>query len=210
VFGQLSIVSVDSSTHLAICTCTCGKQVEVKMRRLIAKEVTSCGCWKETSKKFEATSRCHRKSPLYSVWVSMIQRTTNPKSQVWDAYGGRGITTCEDWRIFDNFYFDMCGGYTHGLSLDRIDTNKGYSKDNCRWASRSVQNHNKRKQAKKASSQYLGVFFNTQQATYQSSIKKDGESTFLGSYEEELSAAIAYDNASEMLYGDRPNKTQQT
>lgn len=79
----------------------------------------------------------------YISWHHMKQRCLNPKNHKWEAYGGRGITICKRWHKFENFFADM-GERPDGLSLDRIDNNKGYSKDNCRWATHDVQANNKR------------------------------------------------------------------
>ena len=83
------------------------------------------------------------KTPSYGIWRAMHDRCKNPKSHAWDLYGGRGITVCEEWGSFENFYADM-GDVPAGMSLDRKNNDKGYSPDNCRWASREEQGRNRR------------------------------------------------------------------
>lgn len=74
----------------------------------------------------------------------MRHRCYNPKTPYYDNYGGRGITVCPEWfNSFETFLDDMGKRPTSGHSLDRIDNNLGYSKDNCRWATSKVQNNNK-------------------------------------------------------------------
>lgn len=79
----------------------------------------------------------------YKVWWSMIDRCTNPDSQSWKDYGGRGISVCDRWMIFENFVADM-GNKPIGLSIDRIDNNGNYEKTNCRWATNKQQQVNRR------------------------------------------------------------------
>jgi hypothetical protein len=81
------------------------------------------------------------KSPEYCTWQSMKTRCSNPKHKHYYRYGGRGINYDPSWEYFENFYADM-GKRPDGYTLDRIDNNKGYSKDNCKWASRKEQSKN--------------------------------------------------------------------
>ena len=77
----------------------------------------------------------------YKVWKSMVQRCTNSKDTRYHRYGGRGITVCDDWKDFRNFYRDM-GDAPDGLEIDRIDNYKGYCKENCRWVTRKENLNN--------------------------------------------------------------------
>ena len=77
----------------------------------------------------------------------MVRRCTTPTHQAFRNYGARGITVCERWHKFEHFYADM-GDKPIGLDLDRIDNEKGYSPDNCRWATRKQNIRNTRKTLK--------------------------------------------------------------
>ena len=86
-----------------------------------------------------------QKHTLASRWRDMLHRCYNPQIPAYKDYGGRGITVCTEWFVFSNFYIDMSPEFSKELSLDRIDNNGNYSKGNCRWATQSLQNTNKRK-----------------------------------------------------------------
>jgi hypothetical protein len=81
---------------------------------------------------------------LYFVWHSMMRRCYNPQHQHFTSYGGRGIKVCKRWHDIRAFIVDMDSSYTPGLSLDRINNNRGYTLKNCRWATRTEQGRNKR------------------------------------------------------------------
>ena len=81
-------------------------------------------------------------SYTYGSWEAMRQRTTNPNCPDYPSYGGRGITCCARWASFDNFLEDM-GDRPVGLTLERECNDRGYTKDNCRWATPKEQAHNR-------------------------------------------------------------------
>ena len=143
----------------------------------------------------------------YNAWNSARNRVTNPNHPKWSDYGGRGIAMCQDWiDSFNAFWRDMGPTYQEGLTLDREDTNGNYCPENCRWAVRPVQSHNKRKR-RGSSSEYMGVCFNRREGKYISYIDYKYKHEHLGYFASEIDAATAYDNKSEELYGDRPNGT---
>ncbi len=80
---------------------------------------------------------------MYWIWSTMIQRCTNTNNKWYKNYGGRGVFVCARWRIFENFLEDM-GYRPEGMSLERINNNDGYHKDNCIWADRVAQARNRR------------------------------------------------------------------
>ena len=84
------------------------------------------------------------KHKLYNVWQGIKTRCGNSKSNRYKYYGGRGIKVCGEWLDFLNFYnWAIVHGYQEGLTLDRVDRNKGYSPDNCQWVDYQQQNNHK-------------------------------------------------------------------
>lgn len=84
----------------------------------------------------------YERKPLSQTWYDMVRRCTNPKRPDWKNYGGRGIRCF--WNSYDSFTADMLPSYKKGLTLDRIDVNGHYEKNNCRWISKAEQSRNRR------------------------------------------------------------------
>ena len=86
----------------------------------------------------------YKRPPLFSVWRNMKVRCLLPTNSNYPLYGGRGITIDPRWLVFKDFQQDMLNTYKPGLKLDRIDNDKGYSKDNCKWSTDKEQANNRR------------------------------------------------------------------
>lgn len=213
--GKLTVLSSESvykvsekgrKTRHISCLCDCGNKTIVTPDKLVSGHTTSCGCFGRERLKASSITHGLCGEPLFDVWRSIIARCDNPNDLRYPYYGARGIDYPVAWKDYHNFMDEMYPTYEEGLTLDRIDVNKGYSKENCRWTNMSVQGHNKRPFVG-GSSIYTGVALHevNKWTVY---ININRKRCYLHLWTEELDAAKAYDDASELLYGDRPNKTE--
>ncbi len=145
-FGRLTVVSCaqrrknkdESRDTVWLCRCDCGNEKAIDRGNLKNGSTNSCGCIRDVQ---GGKTRAH---PLWKRWSAMISRCSNPRDKDFKNYGARGITVCERWRHFPNYLEDMEASYRPGTSIDRINNDRGYSPDNCRWVDVITQNKNRR------------------------------------------------------------------
>ena len=154
-FGRLVVQQLHSKdanyNKRWLCLCDCGVETVVLGDKLKSGNTQSCGCY---AKEFRAAlvDRADEERRLYTKnsYEAMIGRCTNPKYPSYSRYGAKGITVCDRWRFGEDgktgwlCFFEDMGPKPTGYSIDRIDSTKGYSPDNCRWATAQEQIANRR------------------------------------------------------------------
>ena len=146
-FGSLVVLEkVNHKRTRYKCRCDCGNTVEVDSYYLRHGIANPCQCSKKYHSGEDSATYKHggSRTRLYGIWQGMLNRCRNSNIERYANYGGRGISVCDEWQDFSAFKeWANSNGYKEDLSIDRVDVNKGYSPDNCRWADSKTQAYNK-------------------------------------------------------------------
>ena len=197
-FGRLTVLSRDGvdkfRSIIYLCRCSCGSVVKVRSSSLKSGHTKSCGCLRSEESGIRnfihGMSSKTELSAEYSAWNNMKNRCYRKSDKRYMDYGGRGISVCRSWvNSFSNFLKDVGPRPTGKHSLDRIDNNAGYSKSNCRWATKSEQSKNSRKR-RYCSSLVKGVSYNKRSRKWAKYEYVNGKKKHLGYFMTEAQAIV--------------------
>lgn len=181
----------------AIYKCYCGNEFKAQAADINSNKTKSCGCLKKSIVQIRNKSKTihgFSSNRLYDTWYMMIQRCNNPINEAYKYYGARGITVCDEWLNIENFINDMFPSYKEGLTLDRINNDGNYSKDNCRWETKTVQARNTKRLMRTNTSGYRGVMFNKICKKFTARITINSKKIHIGTFNTANEASLAYDN----------------
>ena len=154
-FGALTVIGTSApyihksgrTDTVSIVRCDCGNVKSVRNCSLTSGLTTSCGCANrkriiDLNKKRAITGMSH--SRIYTMFRGMHSRCENPHHVGYKNYGSKGISVCEEWGNFENFYnWAIKNGYNDSLTIDRIDSSLGYCPENCRFVTIEENERNK-------------------------------------------------------------------
>lgn len=135
------------------CICDCGKITKVIGYKLKNGHTKSCGCYgqemrNKSSSKANTVHGMNKTRP-HRCWKAMMSRCNYKGNVAYHNYGGRGIIVCNEWKEFKNFWKDMKDTYSDNLTIDRVDNNGNYCKENCKWSTYKEQSANRRQPRKR-------------------------------------------------------------
>lgn len=146
-YGKLTFVRDTggnrNGNRVGLFSCDCGREHHACVNEVTRGHTRSCGCTHHAP-----ITHGLSKSTEFRTWASIVQRCENSNNKSYNNYGGRGITFWPEWRasfsVYHAYVAANLGPRPPGMTLDRIDNDKGYEPGNVRWATRSVQNSNRR------------------------------------------------------------------
>lgn len=146
-FGRLLAIArvgtSNSGNAIWECQCECGNTTSVTQGNLAAGNVKSCGCLAREETRTRSRTHGLSRTKEYRCYCAMLRRCYSLSSINYKHYGGKGISVCDAWRKDISIFLSDMGPCPHGMTLERIDRSKGYSKHNCVWATMKTQANNK-------------------------------------------------------------------
>ena len=190
---QYPTITSKKKARYGLYKCDCGVIFKTITSQVKRGKTVSCGCYRKAQVKKANSTHGLSVHPLYQTWSGIVKRCTKPSSKDYKNYGARGITVTDRWLDVSNFIEDMYPTYKEGLTIDRIDNDKGYSKENCRWATSQTQGSNTRVLQINNTSGYRGVSYCKHAKKWEAGIKVNNRKTRIGYFDTALEGAKAYD-----------------
>lgn len=191
-------VDTRNGHRLNLYSCSCGNKKIMYEINVNSGKSKSCGCLHAEASRRSSTKHGMVGTRVYGIWQGVIGRCYVKSNGSFKRYGGMGITTCEEWRDFKNFYDDM-GDAPEGLTIDRIDSKKGYFKENCRWTTYKTQATNTKRDRNNSSGR-VGVSVDKRNGKFKARITVDGKTVSLGVFRDFESAVEAREAAEEKYH----------
>jgi hypothetical protein len=199
-FGRLtalSLVGTKSTGAKATiwkCRCDCGKETIVSAGSLRNGATKSCGCFRAELNKRRSKGIKHgfARTRVYRIYAGIKQRCYNPKCRIYWKYGGNGIKMADEWLSNPVVFITwaLAHGYNDTLSIDRIDPSKGYTPDNCRWATIIEQNTHLRQRVSEESGM-RGVCWSKKERRWICVVSTNNKTIRIGSFKDKIEAAKA-------------------
>lgn len=199
-FGKLTVLSepfpVGKYFKVDV-LCDCGSHVTIDTINILKGLTKSCGCYR-TEKH---TTHGQSSTDTYKIYHGILQRCNNINDERYGDYGGRGIKVSSSWlESYQQFLSDVGERPSKNHSIERLDTNGNYCKENCKWATASIQAFNQRP-SKSNTSGRMGVFWYKSRKKWVVKLTKHGKEYWFGQYSDFADACMAASEGEISLYG---------
>ena len=169
--------------------CYCGNEFKTQIPDVKNGKTKSCGCYQKQRVLESLGKHGLSKHRIYATWNNMMDRCYDTTTPNYKYYGARGIIVCDRWHDVKNFIDDMYPSYIEGLTIDRENNDLGYSKDNCRWTTQTIQSRNTRILYSHNTTGYRGVHLHKKISKYVSVVSINNKNIILGYFNTAVEAA---------------------
>lgn len=169
--------------------CFCGNEFKAQIYDVKIEKTKSCGCYQKQRASETHGKHGLSKHRIYATWNNMMDRCYDATNPNYKYYGAREIIVCDRWHDVKNFIEDMYPSYIEGLTIDRENNNLGYSKDNCRWTTQTIQSRNTRILYSHNTTGYRGVHLHKKMSKYVSVVSINNKNIVLGYFNTAVEAA---------------------